>query len=100
MGPPSSDINTKHVPWGCDAKFLRKGILWSTTGIPAEMSGLRRYMPRVWGGDVQHQRAWPSVGECVQTMPGGVREQLDGPNFPLRQLLRGFLSEEAWGYIL
>ena len=83
-----------------NSKLLRRGILWSTTGIPAEMPGLSRYMPSVQGGDVQHQRAWASVEERVQTMPSGVREQLHGPNFPLRQLLSGFFSEEAWRYIL
>ena len=90
----------EHVRRREDAKLLRGGILWSTAGIPAEMPGLSRYMPSVQGGDVQHQRAWASVEERVQTMPSGVREQLHGPNFPLRQLLSGFFSEEAWRYIL
>ena len=83
-----------------NSKLLWSWLLRVSSSIPAEMPGLSRYMPSVQGGDLQHQRAWASVEERVQTMPSGVREQLHGPNFPLRQLLSGFFSEEAWRYIL
>ena len=62
MGHPQGKKHVEYVHRGCDAKLLREGILWPSSGIVAfRMHGLWRYVQSMQRGDIQYQRAWRSV---------------------------------------